>query len=343
MKRIIITGGLGYIGSHTVVEAIAAGNHVTIIDNLSNTDLSVLQQLEDICKLKIDFINADCRNIDFVETELRKIANEFDAIIHFAAMKSISESLEMPLAYYDNNLNSLLCILSIIEKFNISHFIFSSSCTVYGQPEVLPVDENALIGEMTNPYAKTKYMAEEIIKDVANCNTKCKFIILRYFNPVGAHISGLIGENPKGKPSNLMPLITQTAIGLYPSLSIFGIDYNTDDGTCIRDFIHVSDLADAHLAALNVKKDERNTEIFNVGIGKGYSVNEMINTFMEETGVQLKIKIEERRVGDIEKIWANNQKIKSTLNWAPKYGLKEIVNTAWRWELNLRNKKQNVN
>jgi UDP-glucose 4-epimerase len=343
MKRLIITGGLGYIGSHTVVEAIAAGNHVTIIDNLSNTDLSVLHQLEEICKRKIDFINADCRNIDFIETELRKIANEFDAIIHFAAMKSISESFEMPLAYYDNNLNSLLCMLSIMEKFNISHFIFSSSCTVYGQPEILPVDENALIGDMTNPYARTKYMAEEIIKDLAKSDTNSMFIILRYFNPVGAHISGLIGENPKGKPSNLMPLITQTAIGLYPSLSVFGNDYNTEDGTCIRDFIHVSDLAEAHLVSLKVKKGEKNTETFNVGIGKGYSVNEMINTFMEETGVQLKIKIEKRREGDIEKIWANNQKIKSTLNWTPKYGLKEIVNTAWRWELNLRNKKQNVN
>lgn len=343
MKRIIITGGLGYIGSHTVVEAIAAGNHVTIIDNLSNTDLSVLKQLEEICNMKIDFINADCRNIDFIETELGKISNEFDAIIHFAAMKSISESLEMPLAYYDNNLNSLLCMLSIIEKFNISHFIFSSSCTVYGQPEILPVDENAMIGDMTNPYARTKYMAEEIIKDLAKSNLNVMFILLRYFNPVGAHISGLIGENPKGKPSNLMPLITQTAIGLYPYLSIFGNDYNTEDGTCIRDFIHVSDLAEAHLVALKVKKDKTNIEIFNVGIGKGYSVIEMINTFMEETGVQLKIKIEERREGDIEKIWANNKKIISTLNWVPKYGIKEIVKTAWHWELNLRNRNRSIN
>ncbi len=337
-QRILVTGGTGYIGSHTVVELQNAGYEVVIIDNLSNSNKDVLDGIEKISGIRPDFVEADCTNIE----SLRQLCKDYPGIkgiINFAASKAVGESLQIPLLYYRNNLMTLINLLEIMPEFGIEGIVFSSSCTVYGEPDVNPVDESAPIKKATSPYGNTKQISEEIITDYLNSKEGLKSIILRYFNPVGAHPSAEIGELPNGVPQNLIPYLTQTAIGVRKELSVFGNDYDTPDGSCIRDFINVVDLAKAHVIAVQrmlENKSERKVEIFNLGTGKGVSVLELINTFESATGVKVPHKIVGRRAGDIEKVWANPQKANNVLGWKAEIPLSDTMISAWKWQLKLR-------
>ncbi len=334
MKKILITGGTGYIGSHTAVELITENYKVHIVDNLSNSKIEVLSDIQKItgkkpCFDKIDLLNKK-ETDDFF-----KINNDFDAIIHFAAYKAVGESVAKPLMYYRNNLNSLMNILSNMQKYNISNFVFSSSCTVYGQPDMLPVTESSPIKKADSPYGNTKQIAEEIINDFLNANKQLKSISLRYFNPIGAHESAHIGELPIGMPNNLVPFITQTAAGIRKQLKIFGTDYNTSDGTAIRDYIHVVDLAQAHILAVRrlIKNENKNnSEFFNIGTGKGNSVLELVNTFEKVTGLKLNYILTKRRPGDIEKVWADTSLAYKELKWKAKRTLANALLSAWNRE-----------
>lgn len=337
--KILVTGGLGYIGSHVVVELQEQGYDVVIIDNLSNTSIDVLDNINSITGLKPKFEQLDVRD----KTELSeffKRHHDIEGIIHFAASKAVGESVEKPLLYYENNINALVYLLQNIQDKKVN-FIFSSSCTVYGQADDLPITENAPIKAAESPYGNTKQIGEEIIKDTCKVNPNFKAIALRYFNPIGAHDSALIGELPLGVPQNLVPYITQTAIGLREQLSVYGDDYPTRDGTAIRDYIHVVDLAKAHVSALSrllEKKAKVNFEVFNVGTGEGSTVIEVITAFEKASGQKLNYKIVGRRAGDVVEAFAQTDKVNSALGWKSQYSLEEALASSWAWEKKVRGK-----
>lgn len=339
MKKILVTGGLGFIGSHTVVELQNEGFEVVIIDNLSNAEEKVLHGIETITGQKPIFENLDLREKEAVRAFFKKY-NDIAGVIHFAASKAVGESVENPLLYYENNINALVYILQELQSKPGADFIFSSSCTVYGQAEKMPITEDASIQLAASPYGNTKQIGEEIIRDVAKVSN-INAILLRYFNPIGAHPSAEIGELPIGVPQNLVPFITQTGIGMRKELSVFGSDYPTPDGTCIRDYIHVVDLAKAHVVALKRlidKKNETAVEVFNVGTGKGSSVLEVIRSFEKVSGQKLPYKLVERRDGDVIEAYADTQKANSVLGWKAQSTLDEAIESAWKWEKKIRTK-----
>ena len=339
MKKILVTGGTGYIGSHTTVELQIAGYEVVIIDNLSNSNRQVLDGIERITGIRPVFSQTDCNDKMAVEKVLKDNPG-IVGIIHFAASKAVNESIQLPLLYYRNNIVPLINLLELIPQHNIKGFVFSSSCTVYGQPDILPVTEQAPIKIATSPYGNTKQIDEEIIRDTIAAGASFKSIMLRYFNPVGAHPTAEIGELPIGIPQNLIPYLTQTAAGIRPMLSVFGDDYDTPDGTCIRDFINVVDLAKAHVIAIERMLNDRskeNLEIFNLGTGNGNSVLELINTFERATGVKVPHKIVGRREGDIEKVWADPNHALEVLGWKTQETLEDTLRSAWKWQQKLAN------
>jgi UDP-glucose 4-epimerase len=341
-NKVLITGGTGFIGSHTAVEFINAGYEVLIIDNLSNSQIEVLDGIKEITGIKPEFAKFDLTNKAKTDDFFQKYRN-IDAIIHFAAYKAVGESVEKPLKYYQNNLISLMNLLEAMEKYHIPAFVFSSSCTVYGEPDELPVKESTPVKPAISPYGNTKQISEEIIRDYMKVQAGLKSIALRYFNPVGAHESAAIGELPLGVPANLVPFITQTAIGIRKQLSVFGDDYNTPDGTAIRDYIHVVDLAKAHVVAterLLQNKNKSNFEIFNIGTGNGFSVLEVIKSFEKVSGKKLNYKIVERRAGDVEKVYADTAYANNELGWKAEKSLDEMMLSAWNWEQKLHFKKQ---
>jgi UDP-glucose 4-epimerase len=337
-KKIVVTGGTGYIGSHTAVELIDDGFEVILIDNLYNSEAVVAEKIGKITGTKprleiFDICDREKLN-DFFKRN-----KDISAIIHFAAYKAVGESVSKPLEYYRNNLVSLINLLDGMKEYNIPAMVFSSSCTVYGQPEKLPVTENAPIQPAISPYGNTKQIGEEIIRDTVTAAKNLKAVSLRYFNPIGAHKSALIGELPRGVPANLVPYITQTAIGLRDELKVFGDDYDTPDGSCIRDYLHVVDLAKAHVIAvkrLTENKNKHNYEVFNLGTGKGVSVLEAIKSFERVSGIKLKYKITGRRAGDIEKIWADPSFANTELGWKTMSSLDDSMKTAWDWEKAIR-------
>lgn len=337
-QKILVTGGTGYIGSHTVVELQDAGYDVVIIDNLSNSNIEVLDGIEKISGKRPEFVKGDCTDIE----TLRRLFSEHSGIkgiINFAASKAVGESVEKPLLYYRNNLMTLMNLLELMPEFGVKGIVFSSSCTVYGEPDVNPIDETAPIKPATSPYGNTKQISEEIITDYIKSGAPIKSILLRYFNPVGAHPSALIGELPNGVPQNLIPYLTQTAAGIRKELTVFGDDYDTPDGSCIRDFIDVVDLAKAHVIAMRRMLDEDNhekVEIFNLGTGCGLSVLELIKSFERATGVKVPYRIGARRTGDIEKIWADPKKANEDLGWKAEVDIDDTMRNAWRWQCKLR-------
>ncbi len=336
--RILVTGGTGYIGSHTVVELQKAGYPVVIIDNLSNSNREVLDGIERISGIRPDFVEADCTDLN----ALKKLFADYPGIkgiINFAASKAVGESVEKPILYYRNNLNTLLNLLDLMGPNGVKGIVFSSSCTVYGEPDHNPVTEQSPIKKATSPYGNTKQISEEIITDVINSGAPFKSVILRYFNPIGAHPSAEIGELPNGVPQNLVPYLTQTAMGIRKELSVFGDDYNTPDGSCIRDYINVVDLAKAHVIAvermLNDASEDK-IEIFNLGTGLGTSVLGLIDAFERSTGVKVPHKIVGRRAGDIEKVWADPTYANNVLGWKAETSLDDTMRSAWAWQLKLR-------
>ncbi len=339
-QKILVTGGAGYIGSHTAVELQNAGYEVIIIDNLSNSTADSIDGIERITGKRPVFEKLDCNDYEGLEALFKKHQG-IAGIIHFAASKAVGESVQLPLLYYRNNLNSLINLLDLMPKYDVKGIVFSSSCTVYGEPDYNPIDENAPIKPATSPYGNTKQINEEIIHDYVRSGADIKSIILRYFNPIGAHPSGEIGELPNGVPQNLVPFITQTAIGVRQQLSVFGDDYNTPDGSCVRDFINVVDLAKAHVVAVDRMlgdKSEDKVEIFNLGTGNGLSVLQLINVFEKVSGEKLNYKIVGRRAGDIEKIWADPVKANTVLGWTAKESIDDTMLSAWNWQLKLREK-----
>lgn len=334
MTKILVTGGTGYIGSHTVVELQNAGYEVVIIDNLSNSNIGVLDGIERITGVRPAFVEGDVTDINTLRGLFREHPG-IKGIINFAASKAVGESVHKPLLYYRNNLVSLLNLLECMPEFGVKGIVFSSSCTVYGEPDVNPIDETAPIKKATSPYGNTKQISEEIITDYITSGAPIKSIILRYFNPVGAHPSAEIGELPLGVPNNLIPYLTQTAAGIRKELTVFGDDYDTPDGSCIRDFIDVVDLAKAHVIAMRRMLDKEDTdslEIFNLGTGNGLSVLELINAFERATGVKVPYRIGARREGDIEKIWAEPKKANTVLGWKAATSIDDTMRNAWRWQ-----------
>ncbi len=337
-NKILVTGGTGYIGSHTVVELQNCGYEVVIVDNLSNSRADVVDNITKITKVRPIFKQLDCLNFDKLKA-LFEEHSDIQAIIHFAASKAVGESVQKPLLYYRNNLVSLINLLELMPQFNVKGLVFSSSCTVYGQPDILPVTEDAPIKKAESPYGNTKQINEEIICDTVKSGVPIHAILLRYFNPIGAHPSGLIGELPNGVPMNLIPYLTQTAIGIREKLSVFGDDYQTPDGSCIRDYINVVDLAKAHVIAIDRILNDKQTkpvEVFNVGTGRGLSVLELIHAFESATGVKLNYQITGRRAGDIEQVWANPEKANKVLGWKAETSIEDTLRSAWNWQLKLR-------
>ena len=341
MAKILVTGGCGYIGSHTIVDLIENGYDVICVDNNSRSSATALEGVQKITgktikNYKVDLCNFDDTFAIFQENE------DIDGIIHFAAYKAVGESVERPLMYFENNLYSLINLLKCVQEFSTPWFVFSSSCTVYGEPDQAMVTEETTTKPAASPYGYTKQMGEQILGEFQKAsNTQA--ILLRYFNPVGAHPSAIIGELPVGKPQNLVPAITQTAIGKLPKMTVFGDDYPTRDGSCVRDFIHVSDIAHAHTLAIKYLQEGKNTtgsEVFNLGTGNGVTVLEAIKAFEKVSGVKLNYQIGPRRPGDIVAIYANNDKAKTKLGWDPKYSLDEMMLTAWKWELRLKEDEQ---
>jgi UDP-glucose 4-epimerase len=339
MSKILVTGGCGYIGSHTIVDLIENGFEVVSVDNLCNSDEEVLEGIEAITGTKVKNYSIDLCWPDAVE-QVFKENTDIEGVIHFAALKLVGESVEYPLDYFRNNLNSLLNVLEGMERFGIPNLIFSSSCSVYGNVENLPVTEETPLQEAESPYARTKQMGEQIIADFMKVHPHHHSVLLRYFNPAGAHESALIGEAPSNPASNLVPVITETAIGKRSGMTVFGDDYGTRDGSCIRDYIHVMDLANAHTKALQylqAGKNQSNLETFNLGIGQGVSVLEAVHAFMKVTGKQLNYKVGERRPGDVVAIYANNKKAEQQLGWLPHRDIDDIMRTAWEWEVRRTN------
>lgn len=337
-KRILVTGGTGYIGSHTVVELQNNGYEVIIVDNLSNSRAEVVDSIEKITGIRPAFEKVDCLDYAGMNAVFSKYPG-IKGIIHFAASKAVGESVQKPLLYYRNNLVSLINLLELMPKHEVEGIIFSSSCTVYGQPDKLPVTEQAPIKKAESPYGNTKQINEEIIRDTVASGAPIQAILLRYFNPIGAHPTALIGELPNGVPQNLVPYLTQTAMGIREKLSVFGDDYNTPDGSCIRDYIYVVDLAKAHVIAMNRimdKKQKEKVEVFNIGTGRGVSVLELIHAFESATGVKLNYQITGRRAGDIEQVWADPSFANNELGWKADTTIEETLRSAWNWQVKLR-------
>lgn len=337
-KKILVTGGAGYIGAHTVVELMQAGYEPVIVDDLSKSDRTLLEGIEKITNKKPIFYQGDCCDRQFLQHVFRAEKN-FECVMHFAAYKSVGESVAKPLEYYRNNLSSLIILLEVMQEFGVKNFIFSSSCTVYGQPDQIPVNETAPFKRAESPYGATKQMCERILEDAYI--TGLRIISLRYFNPIGAHPTILMGELPIGVPNNLVPYITQSAIGKRAELTVFGNDYNTPDGSCLRDFIHVVDLALAHVKAmthLTKRTENKIYDVFNVGTGIGVSVLELIDKFQKTTGVKLNYKIGPRRPGDIEKVYADPKKVNNELGWNSTFSIEEALLHAWEWEKKIVNK-----
>ncbi len=337
-NKILVTGGTGYIGSHTTVELISEGFEVAIIDNLYNSEAGVVDRIEAITGVRPSLAVFDLTDREKLDDYFAD-HDDISGIIHFAAYKAVGESVHKPLEYYRNNLVSLMNLLDVMKKRGIPHFVFSSSCTVYGQPDKLPVAEDAVVKPATSPYGNTKQIGEEIIRDTVGSSENLNAISLRYFNPIGAHPSALIGELPRGVPENLVPFITQTAYGLRKELKVFGNDYDTPDGSCVRDYLHVVDLAKAHVTAVKrllEKKNKAAYEVFNLGTGKGVSVLEAIESFERVSGISLNYTITGRREGDIEKIWADPSLANRELGWKTQSTLDEAMRTAWEWEKAVR-------
>lgn len=339
MQTIIVTGGAGYIGSHTIIELLNQTEYnIVSIDNFSNSTPETFDRIESITGKRIQNLNVNICNLEALEFAISSIKNPI-GIIHFAAFKSVGDSVSNPLSYYHNNLQSLINILKICKLKNIDNFIFSSSCSVYGNVDVLPVTEETPFALAESPYAHTKQIGEDIVSNFTKSEQSFKAVLLRYFNPVGAHQSGLNGELSKDKPNNLVPFITQSAIGILPPLTVFGGDYDTRDGSCIRDYIHVSDIADAHVKALNYlieNRQKQKTSIFNLGTGNGVSVFEAINSFEKVSNQKLNYSVGPRRAGDVINIYANNNLAKEELNWVPKFNLDDMMLSAWKWQLNIK-------
>lgn len=339
-KKIVVTGGTGYIGSHTVVELQRAGYEVIIVDNLSNSNADVVDGIVRITGKRPVFEKLDCNDKPAMKALFKKHA-PVDGIIHFAASKAVGESVQKPLMYYRNNIVSLINLLELMPHFDVKGIVFSSSCTVYGEPDNNPIDESAPIKPATSPYGNTKQINEEIIQDYVHSGAPIKSIVLRYFNPIGAHPSAEIGELPIGVPQNLVPYITQTGIGVREQLSVFGDDYDTPDGSCIRDFINVVDLAKAHVVAMDrmlENKSDKQVEIFNLGTGNGLSVLQLIDVFENVSGETLNYKIVGRREGDIEQIWANPDYANNVLGWKAEESIEDTMLSAWKWQQQLRKK-----
>ena len=335
-KKVLVTGGAGYIGAHTVVELVQAGYEVVIVDNLSRSDKSLLNGLKKIIGKEVSFNEGDCCDKKFM-TGVFQSAGPFAAVLHFAAYKSVGESVEKPLLYYHNNLSSLITLLETMLENEVNDLIFSSSCTVYGQPDQIPVNEEAPFKKAESAYGSTKQMSERILEDIAPKGLR--IISLRYFNPIGAHPSALLGEIPLGTPNNLVPYITQTAAGIRDKVTVFGDDYDTPDGSCIRDYIHVVDVGDAHVKALQYlesRNDEFLYEVFNLGTGVGVSVLQVLKKFIEVTHVNVPFVIGARRSGDVEKVYADPAKVNKTLGWKTKFSIDESLLHAWQWEKKLR-------
>ena len=342
---ILVTGGTGFIGSHTVVELQQAGYKVIIVDNLSNSKADVVDGIEKITGVRPEFENVDCCDMAALDNVFAKY-KDIKGIIHFAASKAVGESVQKPLLYYRNNITSLINILELMPKYDVKGIIFSSSCTVYGQPspENLPVTENAPIQKALSPYGNTKQINEEIIQDYIHSGAPIKSVILRYFNPIGAHPTAYIGELPNGVPMNLIPFVTQAAIGIRKQLKIFGNDYNTPDGTCIRDYIYVVDLAKAHVKAMERVLDKESTdavEVFNIGTGRGVSTLEVVEGFEKATGVKVDWEYAPRREGDIEKVWADPTKANTVLGWKAETSLEDTLRSAWKWQVKLDEESKN--
>ena len=336
--KILVTGGTGYIGSHTVVELINSGYEPIIIDNLSNSKVEVLDSLEEITGKRVKFYENDVCDVE----ALNKIfdENEIDAVMHFAGYKAVGESVKEPLKYYLNNLDSTLNLLKVMGEHNCKKFVFSSSATVYGDPKVLPITEECEVGGTTNPYGDTKFMIEKMLNNLYISDYEWCIAILRYFNPVGAHESGLIGESPNGIPNNLMPYIVRVATGKYPELSVFGNDYDTPEGTGVRDYIHVVDLAKGHISTLNSIKDKTGLNVYNLGTGTGYSVLDLVNSFEKVNGVKVPYKIVERRPGDIASCYADPSKALRELNWKAELGLEEMMRDSYNFVLKNKDKEK---
>ena len=338
-QTILVTGGTGFIGSHTTVELINAGYKVVIVDNLSNSKADVVDGIEKITGVRPAFEEVDCCDLEGMDKVFAKYP-DIEGIIHFAASKAVGESVEKPLLYYRNNFTSLINLLDLMPKYDVKGIIFSSSCTVYGQPdpENLPVTEDAPIKPAESPYGNTKQVNEEIIRDDIASGAPIKAILLRYFNPIGSHPTAIIGEMPNGVPMNLIPYVTQTAMGIREQLKIFGNDYDTPDGTCIRDYIYVVDLAKAHVKAMErvLDTDSDKLEVFNIGTGKGVSTKEIVDAFEKATGVKLNWAYAPRRAGDIEKVWANPDKANNVLGWKAETSLEDTLKSAWNWQKKLR-------
>jgi len=335
-KRILITGGTGYIGSHTAVELIHQGYEVVIVDDLSNSEYRTIESIEKITGTKPRFYQFDLRNSPSMEKLFKD--NKFDGIIHFAAKKAVGESVEKPLLYYDVNLNSMLNLLKLMELYKVSNLVFSSSCTVYGEPSRLPVTEDTPFASAESPYGHTKQIGEDILNLTTRTNGSLQALSLRYFNPVGAHPSALIGELPIGMPANLVPFITQTVAGLRSKLKVYGNDYNTSDGTAVRDYIHVVDLAKAHVRAIERMlnhEQKKSYEYFNIGTGKGSSVLEVIQTFEKINHTKVPYEIVDRRAGDIVKIYADTTRANNELNWKAQLNLDDMMKSAWKWQKTL--------
>lgn len=338
MKKILITGGAGYIGSHTAVELVNAGFEPVIIDNFSNSEKSTLSGLKEILGRDIKCYEEDCNDKSAVEQIFKE--NQLEGVIHFAAYKAVGESTQVPLNYYKNNIDSLLVILECMAKYGVKDLVFSSSCTVYGQPDVLPVTESTPRKEAESPYGNTKKICEDILHDYVKSKAGVRIISLRYFNPVGAHPSSALGELPLGTPNNLVPFITQTAAGIREKLTVFGDDYDTADGSCVRDYIHVMDLADAHVKSLEYLSRQKDDfyDIFNVGTGNGNTVLEVVHTFEKVSGKSLNYIIGPRRPGDVVKVWADTSKINTVLGWKAQYSLEDSLRDSWNWQLKLGEK-----
>ncbi|NBC05704.1 MAG: UDP-glucose 4-epimerase GalE [Bacteroidetes bacterium] len=335
MKKVLVTGGCGYIGSHTIVDLIEQGYEVVSVDNLSNSDASVLDGIAAITGKRVKNYAIDLRWPE-ATAQVFEDHTDIQGIIHFAALKAVGESVNEPIRYFRNNINSLLNLLDCMVKYEVPHLIFSSSCSVYGNTDQLPVTEETPTQEAESPYARTKQMCEQIIHDFARVHPKQKHILLRYFNPAGAHDSAKIGESPINKASNLVPVITETAIGKRQEMTVFGDNYDTRDGSCIRDYIHVEDLADAHTKALQhleASRQQNAVDVYNLGIGEGVTVLEAVEAFMKVTGQKLAYKIGERRPGDVVAIYANYNKAEQQLGWSPKRDINDIMRTAWAWEV----------
>lgn len=330
--NILLTGGAGYIGSHTIIELDKAGHSVVVVDNLVNSSEESLRRVAQIIGKPVPFVKADVRDAAAMNEVFEKYS--FDACIHFAGLKAVGESVAKPLEYYENNMNATFVLLDVMRKHNCKNFIFSSSATVYGDPAIIPITEECPKGQCTNPYGKTKSMLEEVLMDLQKADPEWNVVLLRYFNPIGAHQSGLIGENPNGIPNNLMPYITQTAVGLRQELGVFGNDYDTPDGTGVRDYIHVCDLAAGHVCALQAIERKCGLAIYNLGTGHGYSVLDVVHAFEKANGLKVPYSIKPRRAGDIATCYCNPAKAKAELCWEAKYGIEEMCRDSWNFQKN---------